>query len=219
VTDFSQEMDFLATQLLCSRLCHDLIGPAGAVNAGIELLGDSFDRSDEAFALLDGSADQVTNRLKFFRIAFGSGGGGEDGRIAAGDLCTLMRSFLASSSVSLDWDSDPDAPSTLIAGHGKLLLNCMLVGVDSLPRGGVVEVRFVPLDGDCGFTMRAVGNRATLREGMFEALNGQLIEEKMNARNIQGHFTHCLTRETGVTLEISLGLDGEVRLAGVLPTT
>src|SRR5207244_8833252 len=63
--------------LLCSRLCHDLMSPVGALNNGIELLADEQDPDmrEKCLELLADSARASANKLKFFRLAFGAGGG------------------------------------------------------------------------------------------------------------------------------------------------
>src|SRR5690606_41497048 len=62
-------------ELLCSRLCHDLVGPVGAVNNGLELVEEDPSSLDDIMPLLTSSARQAWKRLDFFRIAFGFGGG------------------------------------------------------------------------------------------------------------------------------------------------
>ena len=66
--------------LLCSRLCHDLLSPVGALNNGIELLADEHDPEMRArcLDLLGESARASANKLKFFRLAFGAAGGFAD---------------------------------------------------------------------------------------------------------------------------------------------
>ena len=63
--------------LLCSRLCHDLMSPVGALNNGIELLADETDPDmrEKCLELLADSARASANKLKFFRLAFGAAGG------------------------------------------------------------------------------------------------------------------------------------------------
>ena len=63
--------------LLCSRLCHDLLSPVGALSNGIELLADENDPSirKQCMDLLEQSAKTSTDKLKFFRLAFGAAGG------------------------------------------------------------------------------------------------------------------------------------------------
>ena len=61
--------------LLCSRLCHDLLSPVGALSNGLELLADEKDPEmrKRCFELLDQSAKISTDKLNFFRLAYGAG--------------------------------------------------------------------------------------------------------------------------------------------------
>ena len=63
--------------LLCSRLCHDMLSPVGALTNGLELLADEKDPEmrQRCFELLEQSAKTSANKLKFFRLAFGAAGG------------------------------------------------------------------------------------------------------------------------------------------------
>ena len=84
--------------LLCSRLCHDLLSPVGALNSGLELLADEHDPEMRArcLELLNESAKASANKLKFFRLAFGAAGGfGEtvDTREAQAAIEGLARLF------------------------------------------------------------------------------------------------------------------------------
>jgi histidine phosphotransferase ChpT len=62
--------------LLCSRVCHDLISPVGAVVNGVEVMEDDADEQTKAFAieLIKKSATTASARLQFCRIAFGAAG-------------------------------------------------------------------------------------------------------------------------------------------------
>ena len=67
-------MDLAA--LLCSRVCHDLISPAGAIVNGLEVLEESKDEETKTFALdlIKKSARTASARLQFCRLAFGAAG-------------------------------------------------------------------------------------------------------------------------------------------------
>ena len=99
--------------LLCSRLCHDLLSPVGALNNGLELLADEHDPEmrQRCLELLAESAKASANKLKFFRLAFGAAGGfGEtiDTREARAAIEGL---FAANHRVELGWlIEDPTLP-------------------------------------------------------------------------------------------------------------
>ena len=73
--DDRQSIDLAA--MLCSRLCHDMLSPVGALSNGLELLAMETDPEMRAnvVELLEQSATISTNKLKFFRLAFGSANG------------------------------------------------------------------------------------------------------------------------------------------------
>ena len=62
--------------LLCSRVCHDLISPSGAIVNGLEVLEESTDEETKSFALdlIKKSAKTASARLQFCRLAFGAAG-------------------------------------------------------------------------------------------------------------------------------------------------
>src|SRR3546814_1407714 len=69
------KIDRRVAELLAARLCHDLVGPIGAVGNGLELLGDEeFGMADDAMKLTTSSARQASHILQFFRLAYGMAG-------------------------------------------------------------------------------------------------------------------------------------------------
>ena len=52
--------------LMCSKVCHDLISPVGALANGIEVLQEDDDPEmrEHAMKLLETSADQASAKLK-----------------------------------------------------------------------------------------------------------------------------------------------------------
>ena len=211
-------VDFRVVQLLCSRLCHDLVGPAGAVNAGLELMGDDGAATDEALALVNLSAQQVACRLTFYRLAFGLGGD-SGGMSGLADAQKLTEGFLSGGKVSLDWPMDaPTDAERLVSGAAiKLLLNLALLGVDSLPMGGSLSVRFADLPDGTGIAITASGNNARFNKDLRYAMNPNVSADELSVRTVQGYFSTRLAERVAASIEISEGPDGSVRLAAVLP--
>ena len=94
--------DLRLSQLVCSRLCHDLVGAAGAVNAGLEILAEMGGLDDSAMALATNSGLEMTRRLAFFRVAFGAGGAGRSGAEVS-VMRKIAAEYLEAGNVDLDW--------------------------------------------------------------------------------------------------------------------
>ena len=156
--------------LLCSRLCHDLMSPVGALNNGIELLADETDPEmrEKCLELLADSARASANKLKFFRLAFGAAGGfGEEIDTPRGARSRSKGcSGRSGGSNSAGWSSADKLPK----GAAKLLLNLALLAGDALVRGGRLDVGAERRDGEIELAVRAEGPRILLDPALRETL-------------------------------------------------
>jgi histidine phosphotransferase ChpT len=128
-------IDLRVVELLCSRLCHDLVGPIAAVNNGIELmreLGTGAD--DEAVDLIEQSAGISARRLKYFRAALGAGAI-LPAEVGLNLLEELAGDGLAGTKVMVE-PAVAGKSRVLSREEAKLLLNLALLAAECLPRGG-----------------------------------------------------------------------------------
>jgi histidine phosphotransferase ChpT len=199
------EIEFAA--LLVSRVCHDLVGPLGAVVNGMEVLEDERDptmRAD-AIKLVTMSADQALARIQFMRIAFGAAGSA-GAELDLGEIGRLTSGLFQGSKVQLAWNGH-----RLYWGKdwAKLLMNATLLAADCLPRGGVVTVE-TSSDGLApSFHIRAQGLNARVTEEVFQALKDDAVN--VDARHVQPFLTHKLSRSVNTALSI-VPMDGAVEL-------
>ena len=220
------QVDLKVVQLLSSRLCHELVGPAGAVQNGIELFEEmGSDEGEKALKIVASSGEQLSARLAFFRLTFGLGGliGSKSPLAEAHDL---THAFLAGSRISLDWPLEirENIGDTITSLTVKLLLNMILVAIDGIPRGGVLKIsleRAVNTQGEPAIciVVNASGAGACLNEGLQFALSSENFsqaEQGLNAYNIHGFFCQRLAEEQLSTVEFSL-LQDVVQLAALLP--
>lgn len=208
------DIELIAAQLLVSRICHDLAGGISALGTGAELLIDEGGAPEgDALALIASSAQQSSHRLQFLRVAFGHGGG-EDGSISMAELRELTHGFLEGGRVSLVW---PDDSARIPMGAGKLLLNLCLIGSESLPRGGVLDISCGHVDGKLGFAVAAEGDGARLLPQLKAAMAPDVDAQSLTPRTVHGHFTAVLAAKLAAELEIQADEDREVRLAALLP--
>lgn len=188
--------------LLCSRLCHDLLSPVGALNNGLELLADEHDPEMRArcLELLSDSAKASANKLKFFRLAFGAAGGfGEsvDSREARAAIEGL---FGDGHKVKLGWMvEDATLPKPAI----KVLLNLALIAGDALVRGGQLDVGAESHEGQVEIVVRADGPRIVLDAEMRAALTGTQGEAVITPRAAAAYLINALVAEGGGTVQVS----------------
>lgn len=209
-------IDMRVAELLASRLCHDLVGPIGAVNNGMELLEDEdLGMSDDAIQLSASSARQAASLLQFYRLAYGMTGAriGDD----LGNLRELATGFLASGKTTLDWTMAGQPAGEMPDGLGKLLLNVIVLGAECLPRGGTLGVSLAEGAG-LEVAVTANGTGARLREESQLVLADDMVIEELTPRNVHGYFTRLLAQRMGSDLIVdSPGADSlrlSVTLAG-----
>ncbi len=218
------QFDLKVAQLLASRLCHDLVGPIGAINAGLELMEDGIaggmEGDPEARDLLANSAGEVTRRIAFFRIAFGYGAG-TGGEATLTEARELAGGLLAGGKATLDWPQEaPEQPAGGVdPSVVKVVLNLVLIAAESLPRGGDVGVGFAALDDGLGVAVTATGERPSLGDDMRNALELESGTDGLTARNVHGFYAQCLAREMGSGIEVSEGSEGDIRFAVLFPHT
>src|SRR5579864_1422479 len=139
--------------LLCSRVCHDLISPVGAIVNGLEVLDEDKDEETKVFALdlIKKSAKQASAKLQFCRLAFGAAGSA-GAQIDLGDAEKVARGLLGDDKTTIVWN----LPRELLPKNRvKLLLNMLLVAVGTIPRGGIITVD--PVEGGKGFRITSSG--------------------------------------------------------------
>jgi histidine phosphotransferase ChpT len=201
--------------LLCSRLCHDMLSPVGALSNGLELLADEQDPDmrQRCFELLEQSARISADKLKFFRLAFGAAGGfGE--LVAVNEARVLVDALVANNPrITVEWALVSDAmPKPAI----KTLLNFALIGIDALPRGGVLALAAEQRDGASEIVVRAEGPRIAFDRDIGHALEGNLPHSELSSRTAPAAMLASLAESVGGQLQFMLGDDALV-LGAMLP--
>jgi histidine phosphotransferase ChpT len=182
--------------LLCSRLCHDLLSPVGAMNNGLELLAEETDPEmrERCLDLLAESARTSANKLKFFRLAFGAAGGFGD-VVDTREAKAAIEGLLGENErITIGWLIEAATlPKTAI----KVLLNLVLMAGDSLVRGGRLDIGAEVAGGSTEIVVRAEGARLVLDPELRTALNGEADEATLTPRASAAWLVHLLATESG----------------------
>jgi len=191
--------------LLCSRVCHDLISPVGAIVNGLEVLEEEKDEATRTFALdlIKKSSNTASAKLQFCRIAFGAAGSA-GAQIDLGDAEKIARGFFEDDKTKLAWNP----PRALLAKNRvKLLLNMLLIAGQAIPRGGLITVDPIGAGDSMGFKVTAAGVNAKIQPATAALFAGESGPDTLDAHRIQPFYAGMLARACGV--KTAMAMEGE----------
>jgi histidine phosphotransferase ChpT len=186
--------------LLCSRVCHDLISPVGAIVNGLEVMEDGKDEETKTFALdlIKKSIKTASARLQFCRLAFGAAGSA-GAQIDLGDAESVARGFIEDDKLKLTWN----LPRVLLAKNRvKLLLNMLVIAGQTIPRGGTVIVEPVGEGEALSFRIVIAGTNPRIPQAVPDLL-AATPGHAVDAHAIQPYYTGLLARACGLSASIA----------------
>jgi histidine phosphotransferase ChpT len=191
--------------LLCSRVCHDLISPVGAIVNGLEVLEEAKDEETKTFALdlIKKSANTASAKLQFCRIAFGAAGSA-GAQIDTGDAEKISRGFLEDAKTQITWN----LPRLYMAKNRvKLVLNMLLIAGQTIPRGGKLTVDPIGEGDTVGIKVTATGTNAKFLPAVPALLAAESGAEPLDAHHIQPFYAGLLAQDCA--LKATIAMDGE----------
>lgn len=196
------KIDLAVLELTCSRLCHDLISPIGAVNNGLELLEDEEDPAlvAEARALAARSARRASILLQAYRCAIGNAG--NQASFGFGEAIKLARDFLEGGKVTLS-GVPAISPSDLPGGWAKLLLIVVILMSETLPRGGDLHLSVQGEGSAARFVLVSEGTQIVFPDDHKALLEGENGQATLDARNVLAYLTGALAARLKLKLEAS----------------
>ncbi len=198
-------LDTRMAEHLCTRLCHDLTGPIGAVNNGAEFLEDAgFEMQPEALELIASSAKEAVNRLQFFRQAYGKLN--EHGEACMQEKKQLTADYFSGTRIALDWPDDhTDAAAISVSQKlSQVILNMIILASRTLIRGGVISVRLQQEnETQRVITVRAEGESVKDDVDASRVLLGDRTIQ-LSPKTVQAYLTRGLVDEMGVELSVDL---------------
>jgi histidine phosphotransferase ChpT len=191
------------SQILCSRLCHDLITPVSAINSGLEILQDC-DEKDRAQVqdVLKQSAATASARLVFFRAALGASAGSLSSFEA---ISGLLETFLNSIKIEFSWSKlerlkEIECHDFDLIKWGKALLNLVFIASEAAPYGGKMVLSTQVDDSFPVTTFQLKGNLVGLKPHVIAGLLGELKEDELTPHTIQAYLTYLLMNDLGIFL-------------------
>ena len=195
----SAPSDLELAALISSKICHDVIGPVGAIYNGLEILDEDDDAEAKSYALdvIRNVTEQASARLQFARFAFGAAGSA-GALIDLGTAEQISRGFIGQGKHKLVWRGQP---GHMVKDKVKLLLNLIASAVTALPRGGDIEVSILTSLENPTFLLRCKGATARSPQYLTEYVTGQQ-QPPLDALTIQAYYTWRLSASAGMKLDI-----------------
>ena len=195
-----QPSDLELAALISSKICHDVIGPVGAIYNGLEILDEDDDAQAKSYALdvIRNVTEQASARLQFARFAFGAAGSAG----AQIDLATaeqISRGLIGQGKHRLSWRG--------MRGHMakdkvKLLLNLIAAALTALPRGGEIDVAISGSLDKPSFLLRCRGTAARPPQYLTDYVTGAAVPA-LDALSIQAYYTWRLAASGRMRLDIA----------------
>ena len=194
------------SSLMCARICHDLVSPIGALGTALEVLGDESnkDMHEDALDLIRMSAGQASHKLQYLRLAFGASGS-TPGIIATEELKRLVTGMYGEGKVDIAWDEQLGG---LEKTRARLVLNLVMLAVQSIPRGGKLLITLKKDDANEHIMLRSEGPKPRLNPEIKSTLSGGAPEDGFDGRTIQPFFTGMIIRELKATLSTHVDEEG-----------
>lgn len=189
-------------ELMASKVCHDLISPIGAVNNGVEFLEDmGADAGDEVTGLIAYSAQQASAKLQAYRTAYGAGGA--DDTIKPEDVHKSIQAMIgADGKIRQEWDPYGDLGyEDRPPAFSKMLICALLLGIECLPKGGLLRVGPGPARGQTAVT--ASGTDANIRGQTAKALSLDLHRDALEPKYVHPYLTGLLAATYGYGIGIA----------------
>ena len=191
--------------LLCSKVCHDIISPVGAITNGLELMEEDIDGSmrEMAMDLIKRSATQASAKLKFARIAYGAAGSA-GAEIDTGDAEEVAQGYMAAEKADLEWKIERQY---LPKNEVKLVLNLLLLALNCVPQGGAITISMKKEDGNPTFKLLCSGLKARVADNIAEMVKSLPEEVPVDAHTVQPYYSGLLARLSG--LSVTMLMEGE----------
>ncbi len=203
-------LDMRIVELLCSKLCHDLVSPVGAINNGVELVNDvGGSVLDDAMQLIANSAEQASRKLRLFRVCYGRAG--SDPGVGINDVRAVAEAYLSGGRVQIDWPSAHPAGLAEHRGALKVLLNMVMLAEECLPYGGMVRIE-TDSAGVQG-SLLVSGKGVQLLETLSEALHGHVPIDEVTPRTVHAFVTGRFAAHYGLKINAKQIADDQLRLS------
>lgn len=194
-------MSMKFTELLCAKFCHDLAGPIGAINNGMDFLhSDNLQMQEKAIELVNMSSKQAIHRLTFLRQAFGFLQNNSETDTST--LKTLITNFFYTSKVQVTFFIDKEIEK-LDRNILKIVLNLAMIASTAIMYNGSLNINISKDDKNyLLIKIEGMGSANKIEHELLNTLNGEKTIET-TTRNVQYFYTKQIADSIDYKFSIS----------------
>ena len=192
------------SELLCSKLCHDLVSPISAINNGMEFIDeDKSDLNDQAIELIKKSSEQASRKLSYYRVSMGAAA--PDDIMKYNDVMELIENFVLDKNLSVGWVLEGYTGPNINKLIGKVLMNLVLICYDTLTRSGHIEITLSEDITKPNITITVSGEICALHKDIKSIFQAEVPEALLTVRNVLAYYCKQLALDSSKTIELKEG--------------
>ena len=182
------------SELLCSRLCHDIVAPIGAINSGLELLKETTSNDkDEIIDLIYKSAENAAKKLTLFRFAYGASSTKQIANLD--EIKSLLGQIIDPDKFKLqiNFSTPIDIPQDQMVKWGKLILQTTMTVADAAPYGGQLTVS----SDNRSIKIHLNSDKVIDNQTNFDIMKNGCAQTELTPRNISHYLIHNIIKNVG----------------------
>ena len=180
------------TELIGSRICHDLISPIGAISNGVELITMSGALAGPELSLISESVENANAKIRFFRIAFGTARAGQ--KVGRSEIISILDDSTRGSRLTFDWQPEGEQEREAV----KLAFLLLLCFESAMPWGGRVSVNAVGNQ----WALQGRADQMKFDPELWNLLSNADAQNSPEPSNVHFALTAMNARELGLGLQL-----------------
>ena len=191
------------TELLITKIFHDMAGPVTAISNGMEFITDFQDKelTHKAHHLVSIASGELAHKINLFRFMYGKTS--LDGEMDLQDIKKIMNEYFEFTKIHINWPkySSEDSVINLTSLSSRLLVNLLYLAASTLIGGGEITVELQKIFHGKRIHIIANGQRLKIFNCILKILKEKKLDE-INLENVQIHLIFKLANALGVLINI-----------------
>lgn len=182
--------DLQMMYLMCSRFCHDLAAPLGAISIGLDMMTETNTDPDSPYNLLQHSVQSALYKLELMRCLCGYGSSSDKPTLT--EARRLIEKCVDLDKYQVQWL--PHMDDRIYGNSVRLYVALFILILEAMPRGGSIT-----LNADYSLTLNAP--LIKFNELVLDTLKGNQNLETLDSRVIVAYFAYLLAQSLGTVIQ------------------